>query len=337
MFNLKFIILLGLGIASQASAQQSCLNFVQSYHPNWRFADLNYVCTARNQFPVDSNPSYSYCVENLAMTSSDGEFIINSCLSGGQGPNRSCGEILQQTRPEWRPVDVKYVCTARNRFVADSNPNYSQCVENLARTSADGEFIINSCLSGGQGPAQSCGEVMRYIHPEWRQTDITYICTARSRIVADSNPNYSSCVENLARTSADGEFIINSCLSGGGSGQTRSCLEQLTSIHPEWSQNDKMYICSARSRIALDSNPSYTSCVVQRSYTSRDGEFIINSCLGGPIQPPPPQYCSCSLVNQWGSFQAQGQNCQIALQNVLQSCSSSNPHAVCAGHQAVCH
>ena len=69
--------------------------------------------------------------------------------------------------------------------------------------------------------------------------------------------------------------------------------------------------------------------------------YIVNGvCLPGQQPEPPfpqPQGCTCTLVNQWGSFIQRGQTCEIALVAVVNACANSNPQAVCSAHQAQCH
>ena len=57
----------------------------------------------------------------------------------------------------------------------------------------------------------SCTEQLRRIHPELRNEDLNYVCSARSTIRVDSNPRFTQCVIYQAQYSNDGEFIINSC------------------------------------------------------------------------------------------------------------------------------
>ncbi len=66
-------------------------------------------------------------------------------------------------------------------------------------------------------------------------------------------------------------------------------------------------------------------------------EHIVNgTCVHISNPHQPPQACTCTITNEWGSFLGIGPNCSVARTLVVGSCSSSHPDAVCSASQTVC-
>ncbi len=72
--------------------------------------------------------------------------------------------------------------------------------------------------------------------------------------------------------------------------------------------------------------------------------YIVNgTCVPANFPPNPnpqptpfPQGCTCSIINQWGSFIGSGPNCDLAVRSVINSCANSHPQAVCRASEARC-
>ncbi len=131
-------------------------------------------------------------------------------------------------------------------------------------------------LSYAQASFANCEREVGGYHPAWSGKDRYYVCSARRTMRPDANRGYTSCVIAEASRSDDGagEAIIDACLGN-------SCVARVLANQPAWDSNDAYYVCSARRRIAPDSNARYTECVIAASAASDSGagETIIDSCL----------------------------------------------------------
>ena len=118
----------------------------------------------------------------------------------------------------------------------------------------------------------------------WNAIDASFVCTARYLFRLDEHPQFTKCViDRLTAGARDGEAIVDTCLSefrsaGGTLPTDLSCEDQLDRIHSAWPLSDREYICTDRFNIDSKIKSSYTRCVVLVSYSSSDGEVIINQC-----------------------------------------------------------
>ncbi len=143
--------------------------------------------------------------------------ILGFSLLGLSSAHAGCESSLSEVQPSWGSNDLRYVCSARDTILIDSDYNYTSCVVSMAsrNDAGSGERVINACTSGGGGGDYGgCTSKLSRVQPTWRFSDLQYVCSARNTIAIDSNYNYTSCVVSVASRNGpgSGELVINSCL-----------------------------------------------------------------------------------------------------------------------------
>ncbi len=78
-------------------------------------------------------------------------FLLFTAVSlESQAQSASCHDRLHVIHPEWREIDLQYVCSARHTRNPDASIKFTDCLVSASRVSGDGEAIIDGCFYADQ-------------------------------------------------------------------------------------------------------------------------------------------------------------------------------------------